>query len=117
MDPGLAAALRAKDDVAVRALPADVTELRAILEGRRAVLDACFDGAAGTGGAAAWTGRTPQLVVRIDPSGRAAGRLDDAALGPTAIASCLRRTVARITFPAFDGEPVELAVPVGLPPR
>jgi predicted Zn finger-like uncharacterized protein len=117
VDPDLAAAMLAKEDVAVRPIPADLTELRAILDGRRAVLEACFDGARGTSGAAAWAGRTPQLVVRVDPSGRAVGRVDDAALEPTPIASCLRRTVARITFPEFGGDPVELSVPVRLPPR
>lgn len=115
VDPGLAAALLAKDDVAVRAVPADVTELRALLDGRRPALAACFEGEAGGAGAAAWKGRRPHLVVRIDPSGRAAGHLDDGALEPTQIASCLRRTVARTAFPTFSGEPVEIKVPVSLP--
>jgi hypothetical protein len=54
-------------------------------------------------------------VVKVDPTGRATGRLDDAALEPTEIASCLRRTVTRTGFPTFAGEPVELRVPVGIP--
>jgi hypothetical protein len=92
-----------------------VTELRAVLDGRRAALDACFDYAASTAGGAAWQGRAAHLVVRIQGNGKATGAVDDPALEPTEIAACLRRTIARTSFPPFVGEAVELRTPVGIP--
>jgi hypothetical protein len=115
VDPGLAATLLRKQDATVRAGLPDVTELRAVLDGRRAALDACFDYAASSAGGAAWQGRTAQLIVRVQGNGRATAAVDDPALAPTEIASCLRRTVARTSFPPFVGEAVELRTPVAIP--
>jgi len=115
VDAGLAEALGRKQDVPVTTGLPDVTELQAALDARRGDLDRCAQEARGTSAAALWAGRTPQIVVTVQPGGQASARIDDAALEATDLAACLRRVAARTAFPAFRGDPVELRTPAPVP--
>ena len=115
VDAGLAETLSRKEDVSVTTGLADLSELQAVLEARRADLERCADEARGTSAGALWAGRQPQVVVTVQPGGEATGRVDDAALEATDLAACLRRVVARTPFPPFRGDPVELRTPAPIP--
>lgn len=60
-------------------------------------------------------GHTINVTMTVNPNGRAMyPTLDDVELGGTALGSCLKREISRMTFPEFAGEAVRARIPVPL---
>lgn len=98
---------------AARGAGLQLADVSAALDARRADIEACLSAhpaeAAGAGG------RRFHLVLTVADSGHvSAAQLDDAEVGATALGACLVRLGREVTFPAFDGEPVLIELPLRL---
>lgn len=86
-------------------------EVAAAVAARRDAIDACV--AATSADAAASGGRRFLLVLSVDPSGRVTEvRIDDPVLADSALGRCLARVASEVSFEPFDGEPVEIELPL-----
>jgi hypothetical protein len=84
------------------------------LAARRPAFDACVrDSQQGNPGAGL-SGRRLTVTLMVSPSGTvSASSIDDPALENTTLGTCLRNVLSR-PFPAFEGDPLRLVVPLRL---
>jgi hypothetical protein len=92
----------------------DPAIVQSVLRASRPAFDACVDRALGDPATAKHAGRKVSLVILVAPSGRAEGSVEEPDLDATALGACLRRAAAKMSFPAFQGEPVGARVPLVL---
>jgi hypothetical protein len=85
-----------------------------VVRANRAALEACAERALQDPARAAWAGRRISLLLLVEPTGRADAAIEDEALDASELGECLRRAIARMSFPAFRGDPVAAAVPLQL---
>ncbi|HEY6098091.1 MAG TPA: hypothetical protein VIW03_01585, partial [Anaeromyxobacter sp.] len=119
VDPALAEALKRKEEaVAPRAQPIaeglDPAEMQAVLRANRAALETCVERALSDPATAVYAGRKVSLIILVAPNGRAEAAVEEPDLDASAFGTCLRRAAARMSFPAFRGEPVGARIPLVL---
>jgi hypothetical protein len=84
------------------------------LAARRPALEACVRDGPQDDPVSGLFGRRVTLSLVVNPSGTVtSSTIDDPALEATALGACLRTVVGR-PFPAFDGEPLHVVVPLKL---
>jgi hypothetical protein len=53
-------------------------------------------------------------MILVGSNGRADGAIEDDVLDGAAFGTCIRRTVSKMAFPAFRGDPVGARIPLQL---
>jgi hypothetical protein len=91
------------------------TDVVAVIKRNRAEFDGCVTQAAAGVAPPIWLGRRVELLVLVNPNGRVSEPIvDDPEIEPIPLGACLRRVAAGMTFPAFQGEAVPVAIPLRL---
>jgi predicted Zn finger-like uncharacterized protein len=104
-----------EDDQAASATSAlDPEAAEKVIAQNRRAFDACISKALRLNPTAKLA-RRATMIVTVQPSGAVsqAGFAEDG-IERTDLGSCLAETARRMVFPAFDGEPVDVAVPLSL---
>lgn len=79
----------------------------------RPAFDACVQESLRDEPGLAVAGLQIDLVMTVNPSGIVtSSEIDDAALQETALGRCLRSAVRGLAFPAFEGEPLQVRIPL-----
>jgi hypothetical protein len=119
--------LARKDDATPVALPADEEEQAAsatsaldpgaaeqVIARNRRAFDACVSKALRLDPGAKLA-RRATIVVTVQPDGRVSeASFAEGEVGRTDLGACLADAARRMAFPAFDGEPLDVAIPLSL---
>ncbi len=90
-------------------------QVKTALASQRKAFDACINEAIAKEPGFPFAGRKVGLFLTVNPSGVVSSPfLDDADVDDSRLGACLKAAGNRVVFPAFQGEPFQVRVPLAI---